>query len=175
MRHVLVVVDMQNDFIDGTLGTKEAEAVVERACEKIRTYAPEDIFVTMDTHGASYKESLEGRMLPVEHCIKGTHGWELHEAVREAVRDARIYEKDGFGSERLARDLQEIAHGEPLSIEMIGLCTDICVVTNALLLRALLPGTEITVDGTLCAGTSPALHRAALDTMRSCQIRIETA
>ena len=173
MRSILIVIDMQNDFIDGTLGTKEAEAIIEGAVKKIRSYAPEDIFATMDTHTEDYEETQEGRILPVPHCVKGTHGWQIRKEIKEALREARIFEKPSFGAGALIRELEETAKKEKLAIEMIGLCTDICVVVNALAIKTYLPEVPLRVDASLCAGTTPQMHRAALMTMRSCQILIE--
>ena len=172
MRKLLVVIDMQTDFIDGALGTKEAEAILDNVKAKISSYPVEDIFVTMDTHGKDYLQTQEGRFLPVEHCVKGTSGWQLHPILAEALKDARIFEKPTFGSVKLARALQKISCEEPVSIELIGLCTDICVVSNALLFKAFMPEVPIAADVSCCAGVTPEKHRAAIETMRSCQIEI---
>lgn len=172
MRKILVVIDMQNDFVDGSLGTAEAEAIVENVKQKIRTYAPEDVFATMDTHGEDYMNTQEGENLPVMHCIKGTEGWEIRSDIAALMPEARIYEKPTFGSTRLAADLADIAREEEIRIELIGLCTDICVVSNALLLKATMPEVEISVDASCCAGVTPEKHLAALETMRSCQIQV---
>ncbi len=171
MRKILVVVDMQNDFIDGALGTPEAVAIVENVKAKIRSYEQPNIFVTMDTHGTDYLHTQEGRNLPVEHCIKGTEGWQLRGDIAEMLTDeAHIYEKPTFGSVRLAEDLSKIAAVEDIEIELIGLCTDICVSSNALLLKASMPEVKISVDPACCAGVTPELHESALKTMGSCQI-----
>lgn len=172
MRKILVVIDMQNDFVDGSLGTAEAEAIVENVKQKIRTYAPEDVFATMDTHGEDYMNTQEGENLPVMHCIKGTEGWEIRSDIAALMPEARIYEKPTFGSTRLAADLADIAREQEIRIELIGLCTDICVVSNALLLKAMMPEVEISVDASCCAGVTPEKHLAALETMRSCQILV---
>lgn len=172
MRKILVVIDMQNDFVDGSLGTAEAEAIVENVKQKIRTYAPEDVFATMDTHSENYMNTQEGENLPVMHCIKGTEGWEIRSDIAALMPEARIYEKPTFGSTRLAADLADIAREEEIRIELIGLCTDICVVSNALLLKATMPEVEISVDASCCAGVTPEKHLAALETMRSCQIQV---
>lgn len=171
MRKILVVVDMQNDFIDGALGTPEAEAIVENVKLKIREYRPEDVFATMDTHGPDYLETQEGRNLPVEHCIKGTEGWQIRPDIAELLEGARIFEKPTFGSVDLAREISEIAAGEEIEIELVGLCTDICVVSNALLLKAVMPEVTIWVDPDCCAGVTPESHEAALKTMEMCQIQ----
>ncbi|MBR0140445.1 MAG: cysteine hydrolase [Firmicutes bacterium] len=173
MRKLLVVVDMQNDFIDGALGTKEAEAIVEAAKEKIRSYPVRDVFATLDTHGEDYMNTQEGRFLPVPHCIKGSEGWRLRPDIEELLSDARIYEKPTFASTRLAEDIREISKLEDIEIELIGLCTDICVVSNALMLKAYMPEVPVSVDSSCCAGVTPEKHLAALETMRSCQIVVK--
>lgn len=172
MRKILVVVDMQNDFIDGALGTPEAVAIVENVKARIREYDKADVFVTMDTHFPEYLQTQEGRNLPVEHCIKGTEGWQIRSDIAELLTDAHVYEKPTFGSVALAKDIAEIAAKEEIEIEVLGLCTDICVVSNALLLKANMPEVKITVDHTCCAGVTPESHEAALMTMQMCQIGI---
>jgi nicotinamidase-related amidase len=172
MRKILVVVDMQNDFIDGALGTAEAVAIVENVKARIREYDPADVFVTMDTHAPNYLETQEGRNLPVEHCIKGTKGWQIRSDIASLLPDWHIYEKPTFGSVALAKDIAEIAAAEEIEIEVLGLCTDICVVSNALMLKAYMPEVQISVDPSCCAGVTPESHEAALKTMQMCQIRI---
>ena len=174
MRKILIVVDMQNDFIDGSLGTAEAVSIVENVKEKIRSYAKEDIFVTMDTHEADYLSTQEGMNLPVEHCIRGTKGWEVRADIAELLDGAAVYEKPTFGSVELAEDIAEIAGDTDLEIEIVGLCTDICVVSNALLLKAVMPEVRISVDPSCCAGVTPGSHEAALKTMQMCQIMTES-
>ena len=158
MRKILLVIDMQNDFIDGALGTKEAEATVDRVVEEINKYPREDVFATRDTHGAGYLDTQEGRNLPVTHCVKGTSGWELHPKIAAALENAG----------QLAR----MAEKETLDITLVGLCTDICVVSNALLVKAFLPETPVSVIADCCAGVTPESHAAALKTMAMCQVRI---
>ena len=170
MRKILIVIDMQNDFIDGALGTGEAVAIVEAVKEKIRSYPSVDVMATMDTHGENYLETQEGRMLPVVHCIRGTEGWKIRADVAALLGDARIFKKPSFGSMRLAEVLKKLSREEEIELELIGLCTDICVVSNALLLKAAMPEVRISVDASCCAGVTPEKHRAALETMRSCQI-----
>ena len=170
MKKLLIVIDMQNDFIDGALGTAEAEAIVPAVKAKIESFPPEAVIATMDTHGPDYLSTQEGRKLPVEHCIRGTEGWQLSPALAERLSAARIFEKPSFGSLRLAEELQKEPELE--EIELVGLCTDICVVSNALLLNAAMPEVTIRVDAACCAGVTPERHRAALDTMRSCQIEV---
>ena len=172
MRKILVVVDMQNDFIDGALGTSEALAIVENVKARIREYDPADVFVTMDTHAPNYLETQEGRNLPVEHCIKGSNGWQIRSDIAALLPDWHIYEKPTFGSVALAKDIAEIAAAEEIEIEVLGLCTDICVVSNALMLKAYMPEVQISVDPSCCAGVTPESHEAALKTMQMCQIRM---
>jgi len=172
MRKILVVVDMQNDFIDGALGTPEAVAIVENVKARIREYDQADIFVTMDTHKPNYLETQEGRNLPVEHCIKGTKGWQIRSDIAELLPDWHIYEKPTFGSVALAKDIAEISANEDIEIEVLGLCTDICVVSNALMLKAYMPEVKISVDPSCCAGVTPESHEAALKTMQMCQIGV---
>lgn len=170
---VLVVVDMQNDFITGSLGTQEAQAIVPRVVEKIRSF-PGQVYFTQDTHGRDYPQTQEGRNLPVEHCVKGTWGWELEPRV-EAVRASTPIEKPTFGSKGLAEVLKaRNTYDGPLEeIQLVGLCTDICVISNALLLKAFLPEVPISVDAGCCAGVTPESHRRALDAMEACQVRID--
>ena len=172
MKKFLVVVDMQNDFIDGALGTPEAVTIVDKVVEKIGQYNRKCIIATRDTHESNYLETSEGKYLPVEHCIKGTHGWEIREEVALVMPEAMIVDKPTFGSTRLVRLLQSEYDNEDIEIELVGLCTDICVVTNALLLKTALPDVKITVDGSCCAGVTPESHRAALLTMKMCQIEV---
>ena len=173
MKRILVVVDMQKDFIDGSLGTAEAQAIVPAAAEKIRGFDG-DIFVTYDTHFENYLDTAEGKKLPVEHCIKGTDGWRLDVNIAEAL-DGKAYtavEKNTFGSVELPQLIKEAAGDEEFSVELIGLCTDICVVSNALVIKANFPEVPVSVDAACCAGVTPAAHDAALATMKSCQIDI---
>lgn len=173
MKRFLVVVDMQRDFVDGALGSPEAQAIVDNVVAKILAFEGE-IFVTYDTHGKAYMQTSEGCHLPVPHCIKGTDGWQLDARVASALA-GRVYtavEKNTFGSTALPARIAESAAGELFSVELIGLCTDICVVSNALLLKAHFPECHIAVDAACCAGVSPQTHEAALATMRCCQIEI---
>ena len=172
MRKILIVIDMQNDFIDAALGTKEAQAIVGAVMEKIRSYPAEDVIATMDTHGENYMQTQEGKYLPVPHCIRGSEGWQIRPEIAELLTDAGIYEKPTFGSTALAADLKALSEKEEIELELVGLCTDICVVSNALLLKACMPEVKITVDASCCAGVTPAKHLAALETMRSCQIQV---
>lgn len=171
MQKILIVVDMQNDFIDGALGTKEAEAVVGKVAAKIVEYNPDSIYVTRDTHGEDYLATAEGKGLPVPHCIKGTDGWELHARIKAALTNPVIIDKPTFGSYELTERIAALWESDKaMEIELVGLCTDICVVSNALLLKARLPEVPIRVDGACCAGVTPESHEAALLTMKMCQI-----
>lgn len=174
---VLVVIDMQNDFIDGSLGTPEAVRIVPRVAEKIRSWDG-PVYATQDTHLSDYLETQEGRILPVSHCIRDTDGWRIaptiHAALTErADRPVRCFTKSTFGSRELAEKLAEEHRETPIeTIELVGLCTDICVISNALVLKAFLPEVPISVDASCCAGVSPESHRNALEAMKMCQIGI---
>ena len=170
MKNVLVVVDMQKDFIDGVLGTKEAFAIVDNVAEAIRSFDGEVIF-TRDTHFDNYMETQEGRNLPVPHCIKGTEGWQIDKKL-EALRtdEMKVFDKPTFGSVELAAYLKENKEVEQVTI--VGLCTDICVISNALLIKANLPEVEITVLEKCCAGVTLQSHKNALEAMKMCQIKI---
>ncbi len=171
---ILVVVDMQNDFVDGSLGTKEAVAIVPNVIDKVKNFDGEVIF-TQDTHGEDYPDTQEGGLLPVVHCIRGTRGWELIDELREFKDKNRClcYEKPTFGCVALAKDLKtRYDKGEIASIEFIGLCTDICVISNALMVKAHIPEVPIKLDPACCAGVTPQKHDAAIETMESCQILI---
>lgn len=173
MKKILVVVDMQNDFVDGSLGTKEAVSIVDNVVEKIANFDGK-IFATLDTHDHDYMDTPEGKKLPVPHCIRMTNGWLLNEKVMEALsdKDYKTIEKRTFGSTRLVNDIRKIKGKEDIEIELVGLCTDICVVSNALLLKANFPEVKITVDASCCAGVTPESHMAALMTMKMCQIDV---
>ena len=172
MKNYLIVVDMQNDFIDGSLGTKEAEAIVGKVAEKIRGFDGEVIF-TRDTHAPEYLETQEGRRLPVVHCVKESAGWRIREGL-EAIRPCTVIDKPTFGSSELGVLLAQRDQDEKIgSITVIGLCTDICVISNALLIKAFLPETPIVVDAACCAGVTPESHKNALEAMKICQITIE--
>lgn len=173
MKKFLIVVDMQNDFVDGALGSQQAVEIVPAAVKKIKEFDGE-IFVTYDTHFDDYLQTSEGKKLPVPHCIKGSHGWELNKDIKTALADKSFteVEKHTFGSVKLPKLIEQAAGKEDLSIELIGLCTDICVVSNALVLKASFPEVPISVDSACCAGVTNEKHEAALETMRSCQIDI---
>ncbi|MBR3594116.1 MAG: cysteine hydrolase [Clostridia bacterium] len=177
MKHFLVVVDIQNDFVNGALGTAEAVAMLPAACKKIKEWDG-DIFVTYDTHFENYMDTAEGAKLPVKHCIKGTAGWELNAQIAAALeeKDYVSVEKITFGSTvlpTLIEDaMEEEGFDENFEITLIGLCTDICVVSNALILKANFPEAYIAVDSACCAGVTPETHEAALTTMKMCQIDV---
>ncbi len=173
MKKILVVVDMQKDFVDGTLGTKEAVAIIENVVKKIKSFAGK-IFVTYDTHYDNYMETSEGKKLPVLHCIKGTEGWKLNAKVEAALegKDVARIEKGTFGSVVLPQEIGAYVGDAEAEVQIIGLCTDICVVSNALIVKANFPEMKIGVDASCCAGVTPEAHRAALMTMKSCQIDI---
>lgn len=169
----LVVVDMQNDFTTGSLGSSEAVRIIPAVAEKIRTFSGK-VLLTRDTHTKAYLQSQEGKNLPVEHCIKGTPGWEICPELVAFIReDTVIFDKPGFGSLALAEYLRSAdACGGVEGVELCGVCTDICVISNAMLIKAALPEVPLAVDASCCAGTSPENHRNALTAMRICQIRI---
>ena len=173
MKKILIVVDMQKDFVDGALGTKEAVAIVDRVVQKIKDHDG-DVVVTYDTHTEAYPETQEGRNLPVAHCIKGTAGWELDKKVQEVLADKeyKAFEKPTFGSTALPEYISKTYNPGEIEIELVGLCTDICVVSNALLLKAHFPETRVGVDASCCAGVTPESHQAALVTMKMCQINV---
>ena len=167
---VLVVVDMQNDFIDGALGTKEAAEIVDSVRAKIDRYAAagDAVIYTQDTHTPEYLQTQEGKKLPVEHCIKGTKGWEISEKVYE--KKYPVVEKPSFGSLELAEWIAGMA--DVHAIALVGLCTDICVISNALILKARKPEIPITVDASSCAGVTENSHKTALEAMKVCQINV---
>ena len=165
MKKTLIVVDMQNDFIDMALGTKEAVAIVPKVKEKIAEYVKngDEIIYTRDTHTENYLETPEGKKLPVVHCVKGTRGWEIADGLY--VDGCKIIDKPNFGWPNWREEALE-------EVELIGLCTDICVVSNALIIKAVFPNAAVKVDKTCCAGVTPDSHNAALTTMQMCQIDI---
>ena len=173
-RNVLIVVDMQNDFIDGALGTPEAVAIVDRVRDKLAHFVGEVIF-TRDTHEANYLDTQEGKRLPVAHCIRGTSGWEICQALAPDTKGATVIDKPTFGSLQLPTVLASRLGDKMGSITLVGLCTDICVISNAMLLKASFPEAEITVDAACCAGVTPQSHKNALEAMKMCQINIENA
>lgn len=169
-KKVLVVVDMQKDFIDGSLGTKEAVDIVDKVADKIKGFDGEIIF-TRDTHFENYLDTQEGKNLPVKHCIKGTEGWQIS-AQLETLRtpQMKVFDKLTFGSVELAEYLKTQSDLE--SVELVGLCTDICVISNAMVIKAFLPELSICVDSSCCAGVTPESHLRAIEAMKMCQITI---
>lgn len=169
--NVLVVVDMQNDFIDGALGTKEAQTIVPAVIEKIKKFDGL-VLATRDTHQEDYLETQEGKNLPVSHCIRGTHGWELKKEIGDLIRETPV-DKPTFGSRSLGEQLASVHAAQGIErITLVGLCTDICVISNAMLLKVFLPEVPICVDASCCAGVTPESHRQALEAMKVCQIEI---
>lgn len=176
MRKILIVIDMQNDFITGTLGSAEAQAIVPNVVEKVKKWEGEILF-TRDTHYEDYLKTLEGIILPVEHCIKGTDGWQIIDSLWPYIEHSnQIIDKITFGFKNWERYIN-FANDDPyfdedIEFELCGLCTDICVISNALALRMFYPDTKITVDASCCAGVTPEKHKAALEVMKSCQIEV---
>jgi nicotinamidase-related amidase len=171
MQDILLVIDMQNDFIDGALGTAEAVSIVPKVKEKIRNFCGPVLF-TRDTHETWYSETQEGRNLPVPHCIRGTEGWQIRPELDELRRTDAV-DKDTFGSVDLGEQLLSMNEEEEIgSITLVGLCTDICVISNALLVKAFLPEVPIIVDAACCAGVTVQSHENALNAMEVCQIRV---
>lgn len=174
MARILVVVDMQKDFIDGSLGTAEAVRIVRPVNELVKSWDGRVIF-TRDTHTEEYPDTQEGRRLPVPHCIRGSMGWQLEEGLAEQQkdRDCPVFDKNTFGSTELARYLAISHISEPVEeIVLAGLCTDICVISNAMLIKAYLPEVPLKVMASCCAGVSPESHKRALEAMQMCQIDI---
>lgn len=178
--NVLIVVDMQNDFVTGALGSPEAVEIVPRVAQRVREGLEkgETVLFTRDTHGADYAGTQEGRKLPVAHCIKGSEGWEIIPQLRPYA--AHPIDKPTFGSQALgalllARDEDLKKQGKPgvEKVTFLGVCTDICVISNALLVKAFLPEAEIVVEANCCAGVTPESHRTALEAMKACQIAVE--
>lgn len=185
MEKILVVIDCQNDFIDGSLKNDEAIKVVPNIVKKIKEFDGNYILVTMDTHEDDYLETKEGKMLPVEHCISGRKGWKINPDIQEALtyadvhknQDVTYFYKPTFGSLKMAKFLDFVSSGfesgHEIEIEYVGFCTDICVISNVLMGKAYLYNkANITVDASCCAGVTPEKHKAALEVMKSCQINV---
>jgi len=181
-KKILIIIDAQNDFIDGSLRNEEAIKAVPNIVNKIKNFDGDYILVTMDTHESNYLETNEGKKLPVVHCVKGTKGWQLQEDIKKVLiefdakegKNVMYFHKPTFGSQEMAEflDLDEAFEGN-LDIEYVGFCTDICVVSNVLMEKAILyDRANITVDASCCAGVTPEKHKAALETMKSCQINV---
>jgi len=182
MTDMLIVVDMQRDFITGSLGSAEAQAIVPAVCARIERAKAEGtpVVFTLDTHDEDYMNTREGSFLPVPHCIRGSEGWTLHpDIAKTCARGMLSFETPTFGSTALMHHVANAAaekgcvNGKGMTVELCGVCTDICVVSNALLIKAALPEMNLIVDSALCAGVTPDKHEAALETMRSCQIVVK--
>ena len=169
--NLLIVVDMQKDFIDGSLGTAEAQAIVPAVKERIVEAMGDrwQVIFTKDTHSIDYLKTQEGRNLPVMHCLRGSDGWQFPAELQDLSVGSSIFEKGSFGSLELAEYVCSLNHD---AIEGIGLCTDICVISNAMLLKAFYPEVPISVDASACAGVTPQSHKNALEAMKMCQIDI---
>nr|DAQ97498.1 MAG TPA: cysteine hydrolase [Caudoviricetes sp.] len=178
MKKILVVIDMQNDFITGSLGTKEAQEIVPKVIDKIKEYDKYEnslIYATQDTHYIGYLKTLEGLKLPIEHCIKDTEGWEIQKDILKELKERKacISEKITFGDINLAENFSGLnCVNHDVEIELIGLCTDICVISNALTIKAYVPEVKIIVDASCCAGVTPQSHKNALEAMKMCQVEI---
>lgn len=169
MKKALIVIDMQNDFVGGSLGTPEAKAIVHAVTERVKAAVQncEKLIFTQDTHRNDYLQTVEGENLPIEHCIKPSHGWGLVTSLIPYAKDAIVLEKPTFGATGLPQHVTDCNE-----ITIVGLCTDICVISNAILLKAFLPETKICVDSTCCAGVTPESHNRALEAMKMCHIAI---
>ena len=173
-RDLLVVIDMQNDFITGALGTKEAQAIVPKVKAKIEEFVQngQPVLFTRDTHYEDYMDTQEGFNLPVMHCVEGTEGWEIESSLQ--IEDAMVFDKITFGSPELAAYIQEAEYD---SVTLVGVCTDICVISNAMLIKAFDPEVLVQVDSACCAGVTPESHQNALNAMKqigraSCRERV---
>ena len=179
-KKILIVIDVQNDFITGALRNEEAIKALPSIVKLLNTEEYDETYATMDTHDKNYLNTLEGQILPVEHCIKGTWGWNMPEEIRKtkAIQNAEIYEKPTFGSEFLMEHLwahifnENHANAQDYEFTIVGFCTDICVVSNALMLRANFPNSKITVRKDCVAGVTPESNKAAILTMKMCQIDV---
>ena len=172
MQNVLIVVDMQNDFIDGALGTKEAQAIVPNVKQKIMDFDGTIIF-TRDTHSHDYLKTQEGKNLPVPHCVKGSFGWQIRTEL-DVLRKTPAIDKVSFGSSLLPERLLALNASDPIeSITFVGLCTDICVISNVMVTKTFLPEVPIIVDASCCAGVTPESHKNALEAMKVCQVKVE--
>lgn len=168
--NILIVIDMQKDFINGSLGTKEAVKIVPNVIKKIKTYDKKNVFATMDTHSDDYLNTNEGKKLPIKHCIENTDGWQLQEEIKLLINQENIFKKNYFGSIELVENLKKIKNLE--KIEIVGLCSDICVIVNAILLKEYIKNVQIVVDKNCIAGTTKEKNEEAISIMKSCQIDI---
>lgn len=175
MKKILLVIDMQKDFVTGALANKEAQKIIGNIQKKIGEYKKEGnlVFFTRDTHGEDYLNTQEGKLLPVVHCVKNSDGWQIINELAPEVSEMNVLDKPAFGSLALPQWLEEkLEHKVPDEIELCGVCTDICVISNAMILKAAFPETKIIVEGDCCAGVSPESHQTALDAMKACQILV---
>ena len=173
-KRILIVIDMQNDFVSGSLGTDEAKQIVESVKNKIMSYDKQDVYATKDTHYDDYMDTQEGKHLPVKHCILHTTGHDIVDELKNLIDESHIFNKPTFGSVELVHTIKEICdeNNGDIAIEICGLCTDICVISNALMLKAYMPNVVISLDEKCTAGVSLELKKSAIDTMKSCQINI---
>lgn len=173
-KKILIVIDMQNDFVYGSLGTKEAIEIIEAVKYKILSYDKQDVYATRDTHLDDYLDTQEGKNLPVKHCILNTTGHDIIDELKNIIDENHIYNKPTFGSVELVQKIKEIydENNGYITIEICGLCTDICVISNALMLKAYMPDITISLDEKCTAGVTPDLKKSAIDIMKSCQINI---
>lgn len=172
---VLIVIDMQNDFVTGALANEEAQKIVAGVEAKIQSYQKNGlpVFFTRDTHGDDYMQTQEGAMLPVPHCLKGSEGWQIMDSLKPYVTEGAVLDKPSFGCIELPRWLESKLGEKPEEIELCGVCTDICVISNAMILKAAFPETRVRVSGSCCAGVTPESHSNALKAMKVCQIIVE--
>lgn len=169
MKKLLVVVDMQKDFIDGTLGTPEAQGIISNVAARIKEFRSESFTVvfTRDTHGENYLDTQEGKNLPIAHCIEGTDGWQINKNLE--VGSSKIFNKNNFGSTELGSYVAENNFDE---VMLVGLCTDICVISNAMIIKAFAGEVKVKVDSSACAGVTPKTHLQALESMKMCQVEV---
>lgn len=169
---ILLVIDMQNDFVTGALANQEAEKIISNIEARIKAYKAEGhpVFFTRDTHGEDYMNTQEGQFLPVPHCIENTQGWEIVEQLKDHAETENIFDKPSFGAIKLPEWIETKLGQVPAEIELCGVCTDICVISNALILKASFPETQVSVCGSLCAGVTPESHANALEAMKPCQV-----
>lgn len=172
---LLLVIDMQKDFVTGALANKEAERIIEPIAGKIEAYQENQnpVFFTRDTHGEDYMETQEGRLLPVPHCKKDTDGWQIVDQLRPYACEENVLDKPVFGCLQLPEWIEEKLGHAPKEIELCGVCTDICVISNAMILKAAFPETVVTADGAYCAGVTPESHQTALEAMKACQVIVK--
>lgn len=174
-KKVLFVIDMQVDFVTGALANEEAKKIIDKIADKIKAYqdAGDYVFFTKDTHGANYMETQEGRLLPVVHCIQDTEGWEIVEGLRDFATEENTLNKPSFGSLELPKWVYKKTDGKFEEMEFCGVCTDICVISNAMVMKAAFPELALTIDGSCCAGVTPESHQTALNAMAACQMIIK--